>query len=112
MSHRSNRKSCSPGPAICSAPYSGGGGDPIRLVGAARRGAAGQRARKRAEAAIQSVDDEQAELVELEDELAEEIASITDEMQAKAARVEEVEIPLEKTDIRVADLRLLWVPTA
>jgi hypothetical protein len=82
------------------------------LGGAARRRAASQRARTRADAAYQSVDEEQAELIELEDELAEEIASITDEMQAKAARVEEVEIPLEKTDIRVADLRLLWVPTA
>jgi K+/H+ antiporter YhaU regulatory subunit KhtT len=56
------------------------------------------------------VDVEQTELVELEDELAEEIASITDELQARAGRVEEVEIPLEKTDIRVTDLRLLWVP--
>jgi hypothetical protein len=82
------------------------------LGGAARRRVASQRARTRAEAASQSVDEEQAELVELEDELAEEIASVTDELQAKAARVEEVEIPLEKTDIRVTDLRLLWVPTS
>jgi K+/H+ antiporter YhaU regulatory subunit KhtT len=58
------------------------------------------------------VDDEQAELVELEDELAEEIASVADEIQTKAGRVQEVEIPLEKTDIRVTDLRLLWVPTS
>jgi K+/H+ antiporter YhaU regulatory subunit KhtT len=56
------------------------------------------------------VDQEQAELVELGDELAEQIASITDELQAKASRVEEMEIPLEKADIRVTDLRLLWVP--
>jgi K+/H+ antiporter YhaU regulatory subunit KhtT len=58
------------------------------------------------------VDQEQAELVELEEELAVEIASITDELQAKADRVEEVEIPLEKTDIRVTDMRLLWVQTS
>jgi hypothetical protein len=80
------------------------------LGDAARRRAASQRARSRAEAASQSVDVEQTELVELEDELAEEIASVTDELQARAGRVEEVEIPLEKTDIRVTDLRLLWVP--
>jgi hypothetical protein len=82
------------------------------LGDAARRRAASQRARTRAEAAAQSVDDEQAELVELEDELAEEIVSITDELRAKAGRVEEEEIPLEKTDVRVTDLRLLWIPTS
>ena len=82
------------------------------LGGAARRRAASRRARTRAEAASRSVDQEQAELVELEDELAAEITSITDELRAKAGQVEEVEIPLEKTDIRVTDLRLLWVPSS
>lgn len=78
---------------------------------AARRRAASQKARSRVETAAATTEQERLELMELEDELAEEIAALTAEHQAKAEQIEEVAIPLEKTDVRVADLRLLWVPT-
>jgi hypothetical protein len=56
------------------------------------------------------LDDERAEVIALEQELAEEIATLTEEQREKASRIEEVEIPLEKTDIRVAELKLVWIP--
>lgn len=77
---------------------------------AARRRSATQTARDRAENAGESLDDERAEVIALEQELAEEIATLTEEQREKASRIEEVEIPLEKTDIRVAELKLVWIP--
>jgi hypothetical protein len=46
----------------------------------------------------------------LESELAAEVAALDAAWMAKAAAVEAMAVPLEKTDVRVADLRLLWVP--
>ncbi|MGH8916224.1 MAG: hypothetical protein ACRDZM_17135, partial [Acidimicrobiia bacterium] len=78
---------------------------------AARRRAASQKARNRVEVAAEAVAEDRVELEELEQELAEEIAALTDAQAARAEQIEEVEIPLEKTDIRVAELKLVWVPT-
>jgi len=77
---------------------------------AAKRRSATQTARDRAENAGESLDDERAEVVALEQELAEEIATLTEEQREKASHIEELEIPLEKTDIRVAELKLVWIP--
>ena len=77
---------------------------------AARRRSATQTARDRAENAGESLDDERAEVLALEEELAEEIATLTEEQREKASHIEEIEIPLEKTDIRVAELKLVWIP--
>ena len=49
---------------------------------------------------------------ELEEELAAEVAEITGRYDTAAAEIEEVEIPLEKSDVRVADLRLVWIPVS
>lgn len=54
--------------------------------------------------------EEQQELADLEDELADDLAEITDGWAAKADTIVAVEIPLEKSDVKVADLRLVWVP--
>jgi phage host-nuclease inhibitor protein Gam len=77
---------------------------------AARRRAASQKAQSRADNATEALADEQRELVELEDELAVKITEISDQFEAKASQIETVEIPLEKTDIRVVELKLVWVP--
>jgi hypothetical protein len=82
------------------------------LGGAARRRSASSQARARAENAKAALDEDKAELAELQADLEDEVADIEDELAAKAESIEEVEIPLEKTDIRVTDLRLLWVPTS
>jgi hypothetical protein len=77
---------------------------------AARRRAASQKAQTRAESASEALADEQRELVELEDELAVKMTEISDQAEAKASQIETIEIPLEKTDIRVVELKLVWVP--
>ncbi len=52
------------------------------------------------------------ELADLEQELADEVDRIVSEKAALADQIEPVEIPLEKTDVRVAELKLVWVPIA
>ena len=64
------------------------------------------------EAAAGKLADEQQELADLEADLAEELLEITEGWDAKAADVTPVEIPLESSDVKVADLKLVWVPTA
>jgi hypothetical protein len=52
----------------------------------------------------------QGDLAALESDLAAEVTALDTEWMAKAERIEALPVPLEKTDVRVADLRLLWVP--
>ncbi len=51
------------------------------------------------------------ELADLEDDLADDLAEIVDDWNAKATEVEQVDIPLEKSDISVRTLGLAWIPT-
>lgn len=83
--------------------------DPIGQ--AARRRSATSKARARAEAAEEQLTEDMAELVDLENELASEIAGLADEYDAKAASITTLEIPLEKTDITVGEMKLVWVPS-
>ncbi|MGH8950903.1 MAG: ATP-binding protein [Acidimicrobiia bacterium] len=81
------------------------------LGGAARRRSASSQARARAENARAALEEDKAEMAELEADLQDEVADLDDEYAAQAETVEEVEIPLEKTDIRVVELKLVWIPT-
>jgi len=56
------------------------------------------------------VADKLADLDAVEQDLAEEIEAIRIEMDDKAATIEELSIPLEKVDVKVAELKLVWVP--
>ena len=76
------------------------------LTGRSRSGEASQRV----ETARNRVADHQQALADLEADLARELAAIDDEWRAKAAEVENVDVPLEKSDIRVTALSLVWVP--
>ncbi|HEX6947624.1 MAG TPA: DUF87 domain-containing protein [Acidimicrobiia bacterium] len=76
----------------------------------ASRRAATQKAKARAEAEATKVSGKERELDELEAELAEEITELTREQMELADQIETVSIPLEKTDIEVRDLKLVWVP--
>ena len=71
-----------------------------------RRSSTGQR-RDAANARVATL---QSDAEELEADLADEIAAIDDAWTAKAAAVETVQIPLEKTDVAVTSLSLLWLP--
>jgi hypothetical protein len=77
---------------------------------AARRRSASSEARARAENAKASLAEEQADLEALKADLEDEVADLEDEFAAKL-EIEEIEIPLEKTDVRVAELKLVWIPT-
>ena len=80
------------------------------LGGAARRRSASSQAKARAENARTALEEEKAELLDLEADLQDEVADLEDEFVAKADSIEEVEIPLEKTDVKVAEMKLVWVP--
>lgn len=79
---------------------------------AASRRTASRRAQARLETAEEKRDAKQEDLVQLEAELEDALVSIKDEHDAKAADRQTVEIGLEKTDIRVAESKLVWVPVA
>ncbi len=65
---------------------------------------------QRLDTAAQKATEKQLEIDELEDELAAEILAIAEKWDILALEIEEVEIGLEKTDISIQSLRLLWVP--
>jgi hypothetical protein len=77
---------------------------------AARRRSASSEARARAENAQAALAEEQADLEALKADLEDEVADLEDEFTAKL-EIEEIEVPLEKTDVRVAELKLVWIPT-
>ncbi|MGH1504318.1 MAG: ATP-binding protein [Acidimicrobiales bacterium] len=84
------------------------------MAGAARRVASGSRQSSSIGARLESAQNRVAEKVEdleeLEVELQDALIEIDDEWSEKAAAVEPFEVPLEKTDITVEDLRLVWLP--
>ena len=69
---------------------------------------------RKTEERLRSAEDKYNEYVEklndLEDDLAQEFQAITAKWEDAAAEVETVEIGLEKTDITVDELALLWIP--
>jgi hypothetical protein len=68
------------------------------------------RAERRAQAAQTKAADVTDDLAELERELADEIAGITDTWDAAAAEIETVPIRLESSDVQVTGTTLLWIP--
>ena len=79
---------------------------------AATRRTASRKAKARLETAQQKLDAKGQELVELEEELEDALVAISDQHDAMVDDRETLEIGLEKTDIRVAGARLVWVPVA
>ena len=79
---------------------------------AASRRAASRKAKARLATAQEKLDVKQQDLVELEEELEDALVAIADEPDAMADDREVLEIGLEKTDIHVAEARLVWVPVA
>ncbi len=80
------------------------------LSGLSRRRSATRGVRNRLDSAVDKFEDDQAEIVELEAELAEELEELWAEWREKAERIEPMEVPLEKDDIRVEKTVLFWAP--
>ena len=80
------------------------------MRGAASRRSASKKAAVRLETAKQKADEKRKDLVELENDLRDELQKIQQEYDALADAVEVLEIGLEKTDIRVAEAKLVLVP--
>jgi len=81
-----------------------------KVGGLATRRSRSTEASTRVETAANRVQEKSEALADLEDELADELAAIGAEWDAKAEAVEELDIPLEKSDIRVTSLALVWIP--
>ena len=81
------------------------------LSGVASRRSTSVRARERLTTAQQKADDLEREIEVLEDELAAELEAITERWDTAATRTETRTIPLDKSDIAVEEVVLLWVPT-
>ncbi len=69
-----------------------------------------RKAERRLETAQRKVDDEVEDLADLEADLTEEVADIAAVWADKAADIETVEIGLEKTDVNIGSLALVWIP--
>jgi hypothetical protein len=82
------------------------------LGSAATRRSATRKAKIRLEAAEEKLDARQQDLVELENELEQALVAIQEEHDAMAAAIESLDIGLEKSDIRVLEAKLVWVPMA
>jgi predicted nucleic acid-binding Zn-ribbon protein len=64
----------------------------------------------RLETAENRVGDKIEDIEQLEYDLREALIEIDDEWTEKAGQIEQVEIPLEKTDIKIEDFDLVWLP--
>jgi hypothetical protein len=83
-------------------------GTVTRTIGKERmRGQAGERL----ETAKNRLEGQHDELADLEQELTDKLAAIQDEYDAKAAKIESMSIELEKTDIAVDEIAVVWIPT-
>ena len=84
-----------------------GRGSMSSITAAARKA---QTAKNRADAATAKVDEVQRQIQDAEAELTGELQAIQAEWQAKAGTIAPVAIALKRTQIRVTDLRLVWIP--
>jgi hypothetical protein len=78
--------------------------------GASSRRATGTRTEQRLKNAEDRLDQEQMELEELEETLIDELQELNDLWAERADEIETVEIGLEKSDVAVDEIALLWVP--
>jgi hypothetical protein len=81
-----------------------------KVGGIARRRGRSSEAAKRVESAGNRVAEKAQALADLEADMADELAAIAEEWDAKAAAIEPIEVPLEKSDVRVTGLSLVWIP--
>ena len=71
-----------------------------------------QKAGNRLELAMARVEEKTGDLADLESQLAEELADIAAHWQGIAEAVTTLDVPLEKSDVIIEQIALVWVPTA
>ncbi len=82
------------------------------LSSAARKRSQVRRAQQRVASAERKLSAEMEELIEMEDELAEDILEIDAKWQTAAEDIAVIDIGLEKSDVEVDEVALVWVPRA
>ena len=80
--------------------------------GASSRRATSARTGERLRIAESKLEAEELKLEELEADLLDELAELNDLWEARAQQIETVEISLEKNDVSVDEVALLWIPVA
>jgi hypothetical protein len=65
---------------------------------------------ERLKSAAERAGSKEAEIEELEDQLADELTRIVGEADAKARKVERLPVGLEKSDISIREVALVWIP--
>ena len=80
------------------------------LTGSSRSRSATRSAKQRLRSARAKMDDEQARIGRLEDELMTELEEINDRWEAVATEIEIVEIGLEENDITISEMTVVWLP--
>jgi hypothetical protein len=79
---------------------------------AGRAATRGQSAAQRIRSIENRIEEQNVAIEDLEEDLAEAIAEIEEEWNGKAEAIEPLEISLEKSDITVDEVNLLWLPVA
>jgi len=90
--------------------FLGGRGRVRSLSGAASRRSQTRRTQERLQSATEKMADYDDAIRDLEDDLSEDLEKLWDSWKASAEKIETLEVPLEKSDIRVDELRLFWAP--
>ncbi len=80
------------------------------ITGSARRRSSTRSREQRLRSAQEKAVSEWEDIAALESELTIELEDINDEWEATTEDIEEMEVPLEKTDIQVEDVSIVWVP--
>ncbi|MDD1753257.1 MAG: hypothetical protein LUQ38_09255, partial [Methanotrichaceae archaeon] len=82
----------------------------LSLSRAASRRSQTMRSQERLHTAEEKKADKVNELEQLEDKLAEDIIEISEKWKSAIIQIEEVEISLDKTDVDVDGVSVLWIP--
>jgi hypothetical protein len=90
--------------------FLGGRSGSTALKKTASRRTAVAKAEAKAESEAAKYHAKHGELVDLENELATDVETIVDNFEEIAGNVERLAVTLEKNDIRVVEIRLLWIP--
>jgi hypothetical protein len=83
-----------------------------KVGGIARRRGRTNEAGRRVTTARNRVQEKADALSDLEADMADELAAIADEWNAKALAIETAEVPLERSDIQITQLALVWIPVS
>jgi len=79
------------------------------LSGASRRRSQTQRTKQRLKTAEAKVQDKVDDIAELEQDIVLELEEINDKWEDVAAEIDTIEVGLEKNDISVDEIALVWV---